>query len=62
MKGDRYEVYRDKRRQYRWRFRAANGKIQATGGGDAYQNKRDCVEAITAIKASFDAPIVEAKA
>lgn len=43
MKGPRFEVYRDKRDGHRWRLRAANGRIVATG--EAHTRKRDAVRA-----------------
>ncbi len=32
MKSPRAEVYRDRRREFRWRFVAANGKLVANSG------------------------------
>jgi len=37
----KYEVYQDKRGEWRWRLRAANGKILAVSS-EGYVNKDDC--------------------
>ena len=41
----RFELFVDKRGKWRWRSRARNGKITATGA-EGYNRKRDCREAI----------------
>lgn len=38
-----FEIYRDRKRQYRWRLRAGNGKIIATCH-EGYVQLRRCVE------------------
>ena len=54
----KYEVY-ESGGQWRWRFRAANGKIIANSG-EYYHNKADCLAAtITSVKGSAYAPPVE---
>ena len=37
------EFYRDRRKEWRWRYRAANGKIIAESG-EGYKNREDCEE------------------
>lgn len=40
----KFEVYRDNRSEYRWRLRANNNEIIASGEG--YKNRGDCLHAI----------------
>lgn len=35
------EIYRDARQEFRWRVRAANGRIVADGA-EGYRNRADC--------------------
>src|SRR5262245_17664850 len=46
----KFEVYQDKAKEYRWRLKAANGKILATAG-QGYKAKADCVHGIERIQA-----------
>lgn len=52
----KYNVYRDYLNQWRWRLRAANGKIIADSG-EGYVNYGDCIHAIGLVKSSGAAPI-----
>ena len=56
----KYEMYRDDsiKREWRWRLRATNGNIIASGEG--YANKGDCRDIIDSVKGSADAPVEEA--
>lgn len=45
----RFIIDRDSKGEYRWRFRAGNGKILADSG-EGYVNKPDCLHAIQIIK------------
>ena len=38
-----FEIYRDKRREWRWRVRAVNGRILAVSS-EGYKNMLDCKE------------------
>lgn len=49
MAEPRFEVYKDKAEEWRWRFRASNSKIIADSG-EGYQNKQDCLHGIELIK------------
>ncbi len=53
-----YELYRSGilRRGWRWRLVAGNGRIIANGG-EAYNNRKDCLHGISLVKASGDAQI-----
>ncbi len=44
----KFEIYRDAGGDYRWRFRADNNKVVASGEG--YGSKDDCVRAVGPIK------------
>jgi uncharacterized protein YegP (UPF0339 family) len=55
----RYEIYKDVQLLWRWRLKAANNKTIADSG-ESYQNKQDCLDAITLVKGSKDAPVTEA--
>ncbi len=43
MQNERFEVYRDKSGQHRWRLVAANGRIVAIG--EAHTRKSDAIRA-----------------
>jgi uncharacterized protein YegP (UPF0339 family) len=44
----RFELYRDEGGEYRWRFRADNNEIVASGEG--YRSREDCEHAVQLIK------------
>ncbi|MEE9237166.1 MAG: YegP family protein [Thermoplasmata archaeon] len=45
----KFEVYQDKKGEYRWRLRADNYQIIASGEG--YVNRSDCLHCIDLVKA-----------
>ena len=52
-----FEIYLDRRDEYRWRLKAANGKKIATSG-EGYVSKRDCKHGISLVKSlAPNAPI-----
>jgi uncharacterized protein YegP (UPF0339 family) len=51
----KFEVYTDKTNQYRFRLKAANGEIIATG--EAYQTKAACLKGIASVQKN--APIAK---
>ncbi len=56
-----FDVYKDKSGGYRWRLKAANGQVIATGG-EAYKEKKSCEDGIASVKKNAPvAKIVEAK-
>ena len=61
MSDARYEIYPVHsllgRRQWRWRYRAANGRVIASG--EAYRHRSDCVHAIGLLQTSQHSPIRE---
>ena len=53
----RFELYKHwLTRQWRWRLRAANNRIIATSG-ESYHNMSDCLNGISLVKKSIDAPV-----
>ncbi len=45
----KFEIYEDNAKEFRWRLKAANGKVMATPG-QGYKAKADCKKAIERIK------------
>ena len=41
MAGCKFEVYKDSRNEYRWRFKAGNNETIATSS-EGYTERRDC--------------------
>lgn len=59
-KNPKFEVYTDKKGEFRFRLKAKNGQIIATGEG--YKAKAGCLNGIESIKKNvIDAKIVEAE-
>ncbi len=54
----RFIVYKDRSGQFRWRLKAANGKIVADSG-EGYRNRADCLAAIDLIKRGASSARVE---
>ena len=54
----KFEVYQDKSGDYRFRLRATNGQVIATGQG--YKSKKSCLQGIESVKKNAPvAPVVE---
>ncbi|QLB16315.1 DUF1508 domain-containing protein [Mannheimia varigena] len=43
-----FEIYQDAKGEYRWRLKAANHEVVATG--EAYKTKQGCQKGIEAVK------------
>lgn len=57
----KFEWFKDKAGKFRFRLKAANGEIVATG--EAYESKQACLDGIASVKKNASiAVIVEAKA
>jgi uncharacterized protein YegP (UPF0339 family) len=53
----KFEVFKDKSGEYRWRLKSANGQIIATGG-EGYENKAGVENGIAAVQRDApDAPV-----
>lgn len=53
-----YYLYQDVNRQWRWTLYAANN-LKIANSGEGYFNKSDCLNAISLVKGSFNAPVKE---
>ena len=53
----KFEVYVDKAGEFRFRLKAKNGAIIATGEG--YKSRSGCMNGIESIRKNADSPIVE---
>ena len=55
----KFEVYTDKKGEYRWRLKATNG-IAIASSGEGYKAKRDCLGGIASVqKNAPEAQILE---
>ena len=57
----KFEIYKDKKGEFRWKLRADNGEIIADSG-EGYVEKSDCEHGISLVQKSGDADIVELEA
>ena len=53
----KYQVYKDKKGQYRFRLKAANGQIIATG--ESYKELESCLSGINSIKKNASSALIE---
>lgn len=51
-----FQVYKDRRAEWRWRLVSGGGKIIATSG-ESYKTKKHCVAAIEVVKSATHAEI-----
>ena len=56
-KNPKFEVYVDKAGEFRFRLKAKNGQIIATGEG--YKAKKSCLNGIESIRKNADSPVEE---
>ncbi len=52
----KYTMYRDNRREWRWRFKATNGNTIGVSS-EGYVDRRDCRRSVEIMKESTDAPV-----
>jgi len=52
----KFEVYQDKKSEWRWRFKHTNGNILATSS-EGYKAKDSALKCIENVKNSKDAPV-----
>ena len=57
-KNPKFEVYTDKAGEFRFRLKATNGEIIATGEG--YKSKAGCLNGIESIRKNADSPAEKA--
>lgn len=53
----RYEIYQDVAKEWRWRFKAKNGRIVADSA-EGYKNRDDCYHAIDLIRQCVDGELI----
>jgi len=60
MRHAKLQIYRDARREWRWRLRASNGRIMADSG-EGYRRRASIYEAVGRVKSILtdDVPVVE---
>jgi uncharacterized protein YegP (UPF0339 family) len=46
------QLYRDKKDQWRWRLKASNGRIVATGG-ESFSSRAKCNESVVKVWSTF---------
>jgi uncharacterized protein YegP (UPF0339 family) len=56
--GMTFEIYKDAKGEFRWRLKATNGQIIATGG-QGYSAKADCKHAIESIQKNAATATIE---
>lgn len=56
----KYEYYKDKRGEWRWRLKAVNGQTIVVSG-EGYVNKSDALHGIDLVKSSSHASVEEVK-
>ena len=55
----KFEIFRDRNEQYRWRLKSGNGQVIATGG-EGYTSRSGCENGIEAVKRDApDAAVVD---
>ena len=52
----KFHIYQDANNEWRWRLKAANGKIIADSG-EGYTTERECLADIERVKSSKDAAV-----
>lgn len=56
----RFELYKDKKGEFRWRLRHANGNILATAS-EGYRARTSAIKCIDTVKSCAEAPVAEIK-
>jgi uncharacterized protein YegP (UPF0339 family) len=54
----KFHIYKDSKGEYRWRLKAANGKIIADSG-EGYNTKTACQAVIDLVKSAATAEVVD---
>lgn len=58
QRSGKFEVYQDRRGEWRWRLKAANGRI-LTASTEGYRRKRDCWKNLEAVRRAAVWPVQE---
>ncbi len=56
--GSKFQLYKDRKGEYRWRLRASNGEIIADGN-EGYSSKDSCLYAISLVRQQAASAVVE---
>ena len=56
--GSKFQVYRDEKGFYRWRFRSSNEKVLADSS-TGYSSRRECINAIRRLRRELEKAEVE---
>jgi len=51
-----YRSYKDSKGEWRWRLKAANGRILADSG-EGYSSEQECLKDIKRVRSSADTPV-----
>lgn len=54
----KFHVYKDYKGEWRWRLKAANGKIVADSA-EGYSSKQGCQHGVELVKGTTNIPVVE---
>lgn len=54
----KFELYKDRNGEYRWRLKSSNGR-KIANSGEGYRNKSDCEDAIGLVKGTSRSTPVE---
>ena len=54
----KFHVYKDTKGEWRWRLKAANGKVVADSA-EGYSSKQGCLNGIDLVKGTTNIPVVE---
>jgi uncharacterized protein YegP (UPF0339 family) len=57
MAATHFDVYRDAKREWRWRLVAGNGE-QVAASGEGYLRRSDAIAAVHLVKGAGDGPIM----
>jgi uncharacterized protein YegP (UPF0339 family) len=54
----KFHIYKDYKGEWRWRLKAANGRVLADSG-ESYRTKAACREGVDLVKGATGSPVVE---
>lgn len=53
-----YYIYKDKIGQWRWYYKASNGR-KIADSGEGYYNREDCLSGVAIMRGSANAPVYD---
>jgi uncharacterized protein YegP (UPF0339 family) len=54
----KFHIYKDYKGEWRWRLKAANGRVLADSG-ESYTTKQKCHEGVELVRGASGSPVVE---